>query len=330
MSMKSSGASSCSCSGRLSRGMASTGDTSVALSTSAMTSTRAPSAPRSAGRCDCRAMPPAPMTAPRYRFRSGDAGVAIALGVEQAAQCRSVPLVDPQQRHEQQAHPHRLDPQERRDVRGDRRHTQQHKPDVLPEPGAQREHDLLTRAVFRTEPFTHAAAAQQTDELGRAREKLRLPHDIVAVYARAEALEAAPRPRDIHVFREIQLALVTDADVEKRVAHEVYGGRLVGMRQSRRHPQEKRPWPPEPRVNEPVDEVKVEIDESEAVAGAVEYAADACGRTAQPRELPVRRVEDVRDDEQHKPDDVGPAVPIREQVTGHEPDGERPQRDLVR
>src|SRR2546427_577774 len=269
MSMKSRGARSRSCSRRPSNGIAPTGGTSTALSTSATTSTRPRSATasRSAGRCDCRAMPPAPMTAPRYRFRSGDAGVAIALGVEQAAQCRGVPLVDPQQGHEQQAHPHRLDPQERGDVRGDRRHTQQHEPDILPEPGAQREHDLLTRAVLGTEPFTHAAAAQEADELGRAGEELRLPHDIVAVHPRAEALEAPPRPREVQVFREVQLACVTDADGEKRVAHEVHGGGLVGMRQARRHPQEKRPRPPEPRVNKPVDEMKVEIDESEAVAG---------------------------------------------------------------
>src|SRR2546430_4248953 len=102
------------------------------------------------------------------------------------------------------------------------------------------------------------------------------------------------------------------------------------MRQSRRHPQEKGPRPPEPGVNEAVEEVKVEVDESEAVAGAVEYAAEAGGGTAQPRELPVRGVEDVRDDEQRKPDDVGPAVWVREQVPGDEPDDERPQRHLVR
>jgi len=76
-----------SCSRRASSGIASTGGTLAALSTSATTSTRPRSAAasRSAGRCDCRAMPPAPMTAPRYRFRSGDAGVRIAL------RCRAGP-----------------------------------------------------------------------------------------------------------------------------------------------------------------------------------------------------------------------------------------------
>src|SRR2546425_6162450 len=46
---------------------------------------------------------PAPMTAPRYRRTSGDAGVGIALAGEHVAQGRGVPLVDPQQHHEQQA-----------------------------------------------------------------------------------------------------------------------------------------------------------------------------------------------------------------------------------
>src|SRR2546428_3745700 len=41
----------------------------------------------------------APMTAPRYRFRSGDAGVRIPLAVEQVAERGGVPLVDPEERH---------------------------------------------------------------------------------------------------------------------------------------------------------------------------------------------------------------------------------------
>src|SRR5438034_3713330 len=113
MSMKSIGPARRSCSRPGKSGIPSTGGTSGALSTSATTSTRALTvgASRSAGRCDCRAMPPAPMTAPRYRRTSGDAGEGIALAGEHVAQGRGVPLVDPQQHHEQQAHPHRLDPE---------------------------------------------------------------------------------------------------------------------------------------------------------------------------------------------------------------------------
>src|SRR2546427_12574483 len=172
MSMKSRGARSRSCSRRPSNGIAPTGGTSTALSTSATTSTRPRSATasRSAGRCDCRAMPPAPMTAPRYRFRSGDAGVRIALAVEQVAERGGVPLVDPEERHQQQAHPHRLGPEERGHVRGDRRHAQQHEADVLPEPGADRQHDLLAGAVLGAEGVGDAAAPQQADELHRSRE----------------------------------------------------------------------------------------------------------------------------------------------------------------
>src|SRR2546425_8497448 len=69
---------------------------------------------------------PAPMTAPRYRRTSGDAGVGIALAGEHVAQGRGVPLVDPQQHHEQQAHPHRLDPEEHGDAGGDRRRSEEH------------------------------------------------------------------------------------------------------------------------------------------------------------------------------------------------------------
>src|SRR2546422_6783079 len=70
-------------------------------------------------------MPPAPMTAPRYRFRSGDAGVRIPLAVEQVAERGGVPLVDPEERDEDQTHPHRLGPEERGDVGRDRRHAKQ-------------------------------------------------------------------------------------------------------------------------------------------------------------------------------------------------------------
>src|SRR5882762_6711023 len=54
------------------------------------------------------------------------------------------------------------------------------------------------------------------------------------------------------------------------------------------------------------------------------------GGAAQPRELAIRRVEDVRDDEEHESDHVGPAVLVGEQVSGDEPDHERPQRHLIR
>src|SRR5207248_611406 len=168
MSMKSSGARSRSCSRRPSSGIASTRGTSTALSTSATTSTRprTAAASRSAGRCDCRAMPPAPITAPRYRFRSGDPGVCIALAVEQVAE-------------------------------------------------------------------------------------------------RAESLEHGRSPLAVEVLRQVQLAPGADADVQEGVAHEVYGGALESVGQSRGGDQQKRARPPEPAVDQPVDEVEVQIDEPE-------------------------------------------------------------------
>src|SRR5205809_5876035 len=90
-------------------------------------------------------MPPAPMTAPRYRFRSGDAGVRIPLAVEQVAERGGVPLVDPEERDQHQTHPHRLGPEERGDVGRDRRHAKQHEANVLPQPGAQRQDRKSTR-----------------------------------------------------------------------------------------------------------------------------------------------------------------------------------------
>src|SRR2546427_731587 len=119
-------------------------------------------------------MPPAPMTAPRYRFRSGDAGVRIPLAVEQVAERGGVPLVDPEERDEDQTHPHRLGPEERGDVGRDRRHAKQHETNVLPQPGAQGQHDLLARAVLGAEVVGDAMTSQQADELHRSREHVRL------------------------------------------------------------------------------------------------------------------------------------------------------------
>src|SRR5213080_2297504 len=331
MSMKSSGARSRSCSRRPSSGIASTRGTSTALSTSVTTSTRprTAAASRSAGGCDCRAMPPAPITAPRYRFRSGDPGVCIALAVEQVAERGSVPLVDPEERDQHQTQPHGLGPQERGDVGGDGRHAQQHEADVLAEPGAQRQHDLLARTVLGAERVGDAATSQEADEFHGSREEMHLPLHVVAVDARAEALEHGRSPLTVEVLRQVQLAPGADADVQEGVAHEVYGGALESVGQSRGGDQQKRARPPEPAVDQPVDEVEVQIDEPEVVADAVQRAAEARGAAPQPRQLAIRRVEDVRDDEEDEADRVGPAVPVRKQVAGDEPDRERPQRYLV-
>src|SRR5437867_896387 len=331
MSMKSSGARSRSCSRRSSSGIASTRGTSTALSTSATTATRPrrDAASRSAGRCDCRAMPPAPITAPRYRLRSGDPGVRIALAVEQVAERGGVPLVDPEERDQHQTHPHGLGPQERGDVRGDGRHAQQHEADVLAEPGAQRQHDLLARTVLGAERVGDAATSQEADEFHGSREEMHLPFHVVAVDPRAKALEHGRSPLAVEVLRQVQLAPVADADVQEGVAHEVYGGALESVGQSRGGDQQKRARPPEPAVDQPVDEVEVQIDEPEIVADAVERAAEPGGGAAQPGELAIRRVEDIGDDEEREPDDVGPGVLVREQVAGDEPDRERPQRYLV-
>src|SRR6266481_6700815 len=330
--MKSSGARSRSCSRRASSGIASTGGTLAALSTSATTSTRPRSAAasRSAGRCDCRAMPPAPMTAPRYRFRSGDAGVRIALAVEQGPERRGVPLVDPEERDQHQAHPHGLRPEERGDVGGDRRHAQQHEADVLAEPRAQRQHHLLARAVLGAERVGYSVTAQQADELHRSWEQVRLPLHVVAVDPRTKALQHGLPAAAVEVLRQVELAPIADADVEESVAHEVDGGALQGVREPGGGDQQKRAGSPEPGVDQPVDEVEVQIDEPEVVADPVQRAAEPGGGAPQAGELAVGRIEDGRDDEQHEPDHIGPAVLVREQVPGHEPDHERPQRHLVR
>src|SRR5213592_1387709 len=151
-------------------------------------------------------MPPAPMTAPRYRFRSGDAGVRIPLAVEQVAEGGGIPLVDPEERDQDQTHPHRLGPEERGDVGRDRRHAQQHEANVLPQPGAQRQHDLLARAVLGAEVVGDATTSQQADELHRSREQVRLTLHVVAVHARTEALQDGRLGTAREILREIQLA----------------------------------------------------------------------------------------------------------------------------
>src|SRR3989449_6353852 len=175
MSMKSIGPARRSCSRPGRSGIPSTGGTSGALSPAAPPPPGALTggASRSAGGCAARAMPPARMTAPRSRRTSGDAGVGIALAGEHVAQGRGVPLVDPQQHHEQQAHPHRLDPEEHGDAGRDRGDANQQEADVLTEPRAQGEHHLLARAILGAERLRHARAPQQADQLDRAGEELR-------------------------------------------------------------------------------------------------------------------------------------------------------------
>ena len=212
----------------------------------------------------------------------------------------------------------------------ERRGAQRREADVLPEPRAQRQHDFLTRPVPLAERVRYRIAAQVADQLDRAREQLRLPLHVVAIHPAAESRQQRGRPRGPQVLGEIQLAALTDPDVEKRVPHEVDGGALDAVREARRRHEQHGARPPVPRLDETVDEMEVEVHEAEIVADAVEQAAEPRRGAAQPRQLTVGRVEDVGDDEQPEADQVGPAIAVREQVAGHEPDRERPQRHLVR
>src|SRR5438270_990249 len=206
ISMKSSGARSRNAARSPSRGIPSTGGTAGALSTMATTSTRPRrAAPRNAGKCDCRAMPPAPIRAPRYRPGSGDAGVGIVLRVEQAAQGGGIPLVHPQEHHEQQAHPHRLGPQEHRRAPGEPRDAEHDEADVLPQPRAQGQHGVLAGAVLRPEGRRDAALPQGTDELHRAGEQLDLSHHVIAVHAFAEPLAQRAAWGGVQVLGEVEL-----------------------------------------------------------------------------------------------------------------------------
>src|SRR2546427_562675 len=83
-------------------------------------------------------------------------------------------------------------------------------------------------------------------------------------------------------------------------------GALEGVGESRGSDQQKRTRPPEPGVDQPVDQVEVEVHEPEVVADAVQRTAEPSGTTAQAGELAIRRIENVRDDEEHEPDHVGP------------------------
>src|SRR5213076_750336 len=119
---------------------------------------------------------------------------------------------------------------------------------------------------------------------------------------RTEALQDGRLGPAREILREIQLASVPDTDVQEGVTDEVYGSALEGVGEPRGGDQQKRARPPEPGVDQPVDKVEIQIDEPKVIADAVERPPEPGGATAQPCELAIRRVEDVRDDEEHESD----------------------------
>src|SRR5256886_9209689 len=96
---------------------------------------------------------------------------------------------------------------------------------------------------------------------------------VVTAPARTEALQDGLLGPAREILREIQLAPVPDTDVQEGVTYEVYGGALEGVGESRGSDQQKRARPPEPGVDQPVDQVEVEVHEPEVVADAVQRAA---------------------------------------------------------
>ena len=101
------------------------------------------------------------------------------------------------------------------------------------------------------------------------------------------------------------------------------------MGEPRERHEQHRSGPPPAAVNQPVQQVEVQVDEPDVVADPVERPTEPGRGAPQSGELAVRGVEDVRHDEQHDPDEIGPAVAVGEQVTGHESDQDRPQRHLI-
>src|SRR6266516_3276554 len=133
------------------------------------------------------------MTAPRYRRASGYAGVDIELVLEGVGERGGVPFVHQEQHHQEQAHRHRLGPEERRDVARDGGRAEQHEADILPQPAAQRQQDFLALAVLHPEGLGPARPPQQPEQLNRTRKKLKLPNHIVPVYpSPAQATSNAP------------------------------------------------------------------------------------------------------------------------------------------
>ncbi len=105
----------------------------------------------------------------------------------------------------------------------------------------------------------------------------------------------------------------------RSLAHEVRGRALERVREACER-REQDGGPARSGVHHPEHQVQVEIQEADVVADAVQRAPEPGRGAAQPSQLAVGRVEDVGDDEQHESDHVGPAVLVREQVPGHEPD----------
>src|SRR5690348_5921679 len=101
------------------------------------------------------------------------------------------------------------------------------------------------------------------------------------------------------------------------------------MTHSREYREPKR-RPESPTLMYQADEdVHVQIRESRVVRESIENAPEPGRGAAKSRELPIRAIEEIGDDEQRKPKDVDPGIRIYEKVAGSQAHDNRPERDLV-
>ena len=150
------------------------------------------------------------------------------------------------------------------------RHAEQHEADVLSQPTAQGEQQLLPLAVLGAEPIRRPGLAQLPDQADGAGKQLRLSHDVIAIHPGAEPLKQRPPDGPLQVLGQVELAPVADADSQERVPHEVHGRALERVGEPREGHEQDRPGPPPAAVDQPVQEMEVQVDESDVVADPVE------------------------------------------------------------
>ncbi len=112
---------------------------------------------------------------------------------------------------------------------------------------------------------------------------------------------------------------------------EIDRGALRGVAERCRDREQNRRGPgPAGRVeHETDDEVDAEVQEPETVGRAIEGAAEACGGAAPSRELSIRAIEEIRDDEECESNGIEPGTRVDEQVTRGEPDDDTDQGHLI-
>jgi len=169
--------------------------------------------------------------------------------------------------------------------------------------------------------------AHGAHEGGGAREEPGLTPHVVVIQPRRETLphRGAGGTR---LLGQIQLTAPAHREIEVGLADVVGRAGLVGVGHQRGERQ--RGAAPTPACHEEArTEMGVEVHEPEAVGHTVQDPARPRRGPAQPCQLAIRAVQNVRRDEQQHAGGVDPGARVPEQVAGDEPDDEARERHGV-